>query len=113
MIDQQKIYEPDLSAPLVIGATGMAAILQNIKIIILTLRYSIPLDRAFAHDAKPLDSPGPAITASLTGQLIDAIEKYEPRVKVDSLEFVGSSAEGMDGIFRPKIVFHLAKGAKV
>lgn len=106
-------FIPDFSAPLIIGATGMAAICQNIKIIILTFRYSIPLDRAFAHDAKPLDSPGPLVTARLTGALIDAIEKYEKRVKVDSLEWIGSASEGQDGIFRPKITFHLAKGVRL
>lgn len=105
------IYEPDFSAPIIIGASGMDAILQNIRMIILTFCFSIPLDCAFAHKARPLDSPGPVVSARLTGDLIDAIEKYEPRVKVDGISWHNDGSGAKEGIFRPKIAFHIEKGS--
>lgn len=105
-------YQPDFSAPLVIGAAGMAEILQNIRMIIATHMYSVPLDRGFAYDPAFLDSPAPAATARLTGELMDAIEKYEPRVEVTEID-VSGAANPMTGSLAPKIVFHLKKGVEL
>lgn len=102
--------------PLVIGATGIDALLQNVRIIILTSLYSVPLDRAFAHVNEMVDSPAPHVTARLTGLLVEAIEKYEPRIKVDSLSFVESADRRgalMEGRVIPKITFSLRKGVSL
>ena len=101
--------------PLVIGATGMDAIVQNIKIIILTLCCTVPLDRAFAHDGRMIDSPAPQETMRRTGALIDAIEKYEPRVKVEKLEFVYADRTGQlqEGKLTPRLTFSLRKGVEL
>ena len=103
------------NAPIVIGATGMEAIIQNIRMIILTLRHSIPLDRAFAHDGKIIDSPAPLETSRKTADLIEAIEKYEPRVKVEKLEFVYTDAKNQlqQGSLAPRVVFSLKKGVEL
>lgn len=106
-------FTPDFSAPFVIGATGMDAVRQNIRVIIQTFRFSIPLDRAFAHEARPLDSPGPRKTAMLTARLIEAIEKYEPRVKVESLDWLTTARDAMEGVFLPRVVFRLKEGVKL
>lgn len=101
--------------PIVIGATGLTAICQNIRMIILTLSWSVPLDRAFAHDGRMVDSPAPNATARLTGQLIDAIEKYEPRVEVESVEFVYHDQAGQlqEGRLTPRVKFKLKKGVEL
>lgn len=103
------------SAPLIIGATGMDAILQNIRMIIMTFCHSIPLDRAFAHRARPLDSPAPLATARLTGEIIKAIEKYEPRVKVRKLDWVYHDSKGQlrEGTLTPRLTFSLKKGVEL
>lgn len=107
-------YTLDTSAPLVIGATGMAAIVQNIRVILETLAWSVPLDRAFAHAAKMLDSPLPSHTARLASDIIDALEKYEPRIKVRKVEFVFPDRQGqlMEGRAIPKVIFRLKDGVK-
>lgn len=56
-----------LASPLVIGATGMDAIIQNIRIIATTFAYSVPLDRGFAHLGGFLDTPTMAETARKMG----------------------------------------------
>lgn len=104
-------FQPDFSAPLVIGATGMTEILQNIRMIIATHMYSVPLDRGFAHDPAFLDSPAPAVTARLTASLMDAIEKYEPRVKVMEIDL--GQGDFMAGALAPKIIFYLKNGVEL
>ena len=107
-------YLPDFTAALVIGATGMTAILQNIRMIIASTLYSVPLDRGFAYDNSFLDSPAPIVTARLTSILMDAIEKYEPRVEVEAIDFAQSASTTlMLGELKPKIVFHLKEGVEI
>ena len=100
--------------PLIIGATGIDALLQNIRIIVLTSFYSVPLDRGFAHVGDTIDSPAPHETAKLVGRLTEAIELYEPRVKVDSIEF--EELEGgalMNGRLAPRVTFSLREGVSL
>lgn len=101
--------------PLIIGATGMTAIIQNIRIILMTLCYSIPLDRKFAHDGRMIDSPAPQEAWRKVGELIDAIERYEPRVKVEKIEFVYHDQKGQlqEGTLTPKVFFSLKKGVEL
>ena len=101
--------------PIVIGATGMDAIVQNLRMILLTLCWSIPLDRAFAHDGRMIDSPAPQETWRHTADLIDAIEKYEPRVKVHKLDFVYADVKGQlqEGRLTPRIDFSIKSGASL
>lgn len=108
----ERSYLPDLSAPIKIGATGMDAILQNMRIIILTFAYSVPLDRAFANTGRMIDSPAPVRTARLAAQLVNALEKYEPRIKVRKVEFVyNDRAEQLQqGHIIPKIFYRLKDG---
>ncbi len=98
--------------PLIIGASGMDAIRQNIRTIILTTMYSVPLDRGFAHAGAALDSPAPLVTARLIAALTEAIEAREPRVAVEriSLEAGDGPVGIMDGRFRPRVIFRLKEG---
>ena len=95
--------------PIVIGATGMEAVAQNIRMIVLTMAGSLPLDRSFAHDPAYIDAPVPFATARLIARLTDAIEKYEPRVKVESIRLQAVDS-GMDGHVVPCIDFSLKDG---
>ena len=101
-------------APLVIGATGIDAIMQNIRIIVLTVAYSVPLDRGFAHVGGFIDTPLPHITARYIAEMTDAIEAKEPRVKVDSIDLTRTDEdEAQQGILRPRIRFHVKEGVEL
>lgn len=101
----------DRAAPIVIGATGIDAIKQNIRIIIETLAYSVPLDCAFAHVGDFIDSPSPLETARMVGVMAEAIETHEPRVLVDKISMeAASTTDAMQGSLRPRITFHLKEG---
>lgn len=103
--------------PLCIGVGGMDALLQNIRIIVLTTMYSVPLDRGFAHVGDFIDSPSPQVTARLVARLTDAIEDKEPRVTVQriSLEPAGQDnmEAAMQGRLYPRVYFDLKDGVTV
>lgn len=104
----------DTSRPLVIGATGMDAVMQNMRIIVQTLMCSVPLDCGFAHVGDFIDSPSPLETARMVADMTEAIEKYEPRVIVDSITMESASTQAaMQGSLTPRITFHLKEGARL
>ena len=70
------------AAPLVIGATGLDAVVQNIRMILTTFAYSVPLDRRFASHGGAIDAPAPVMAALRIAELTDAIEEKEPRAEV-------------------------------
>jgi phage baseplate assembly protein W len=82
------------------GATGIAEILQNVRTILTTPKYSVPLDRNFGLNATMLDAPVPVAQAKLTAEIIAAVHKYEPRVRVTKVLYEG---DGQEGILRPKV----------
>lgn len=104
-------------AALRIGATGMEALLQNIRIIVLTTMYSVPLDRGFAHVGDFIDSPSPLETARLVVRLTDAIEAKEPRVRVRRITLEPAEQNGMEaamqGRLYPHICFDLKEGVEL
>ena len=98
-------------SPLVIGATGLDAIRQNLRIIVLTSAFSVPLDRAFAVQDSAIDAPDPYKSARIIGEIISLIEKYEPRVAVESVNFRElTSSQRMTGLVCPIIKFSLREG---
>lgn len=80
-------------------ATEAAEILQNIRTIITTTRYSVPLERDFGIDADMLDLSINVAQAKLQSEMITAIKKYEPRVEITSISFTGTA----DGVLIPKV----------
>lgn len=99
-----------------IGATGIDDILQCIKVIILTAIYSTPLDRGFAHTADMIDAPTPRETARLCSIFVDALERYESRIKVENIEIINSKdIKGvlMNGTLTPKITFTIRDGVEL
>ena len=79
-------------------------ILQNVRTILTTPIYSVPLDRSFGVAITMLDSPLPVAQAKLSAEIIAAINKWEPRAKVTSVTYdKTTSADAQEGILRPKV----------
>lgn len=85
------------------GATGVAEVLQNVRMILSTPVFSVPLDRAFGVDCTLLDSPMPMVQAKLSAQVFAAIRKYEPRVKVIQVDYIQSASDALDGRLIPRV----------
>lgn len=69
-------------------------IIQNVRTIITTRKGSVPLDRDFGIDVDIIDQPVTRVRAALTADIIDAVERYEPRVSVTEVTFRGNEIEG-------------------
>ena len=64
-------------------------IIQNVSMIVTTLKGTVPLDREFGISVEILDAPMNRQTR-LIAEIADAIEKFEPRARLRRIEFVGN-----------------------
>lgn len=62
-------------------------ILQNVKTILATPKGSRPMDREFGINFVRVDQPMRKEEARLTSEIVEAVNKYEPRAKVISVVF--------------------------
>lgn len=67
----------------------VAEIVQNVRTICTTPRYSVPMDRLFGVNAEIVDRPTPKAMALIQSEIIQAVRKYEPRCKVKKVTFDG------------------------
>lgn len=74
--------------------TELKEILQNVRCILTTMRYSVPLDRGFGIDGKIVDMPMDYAQARLIAEIIESVHKYEPRARVTRVSFAGSVEDG-------------------
>jgi phage baseplate assembly protein W len=74
-------------------------IIQNVRTIFTTMKYSVPLDRLFGVESAMLDRPMPEATAALQAEIIMAIHRYEPRCRVTKVSFDGD----LDGKLIPRV----------
>ncbi len=86
-----------------IGATGATEIIQNVKTIISTIRGTVPLDRTFGISWDFIDMPAPASRAAFIAEIVEEVEKQEPRVNVISVSWDEDQAKEMDGKPTPTI----------
>ncbi|SDP01028.1 GPW/gp25 family protein [Selenomonas ruminantium] len=70
-------------------ATVTAEVMQNIRTIITTIKYSVPLDRGFGIDGSIVDLPMEVAKAKMTNEIFKAIRQYEPRASIESITFTG------------------------
>lgn len=84
-----------------------AEILQNVRTILSTRKGSVPLDRDFGISWEYLDRPIDVAQMLMRSEIIDAVSKYEPRAKVESVEFEASTEDVMDGILRPTVTISI------
>jgi phage baseplate assembly protein W len=80
-------------------ANVVVEIMQNVRTIFTTIKYSVPLDRLFGVNAAMLDRPMPKAMAALQSEIIAAIHRYEPRCRVTKVSFDGD----LDGRLVPRV----------
>src|SRR4029077_12867824 len=76
------------------GATGSGEILQNIKFIILTDYFSVPLDREFGMDYSMIDKPMRIAEAILVQEVAMKISLYEPRAQFREINYLEDMLNG-------------------
>ena len=81
-----------------------AEVLQNVRTILNTRLGTVPLARDFGISWEHVDKPIPVARSIMQGVVIDAIEEFEPRARVESVKFDG---DGADGILRPTVIISI------
>lgn len=72
-----------------------AEVMQNIKMILSTMFFSVPYFRDFAYQPDYLDLPIQGQRARISADVVTAIQKYEPRVIIEQILFDGEAIEGL------------------
>ena len=94
-------------APVKIGATGTAEIVQNVKTILSTIKGTVPLDREFGISGEYVDKPLPLARALYAAEVVGQVDKQEPRVKVSRVTF---KDDAMDGRLMPTVSIIIKDG---
>lgn len=84
--------------------TTTAEILQNVRTILNTRIGTVPLAREFGISWEHVDMPLPVAKSIMQGAVIDAIEEFEPRARVENVSFDG---DGENGILRPTVIISI------
>jgi phage baseplate assembly protein W len=69
-------------------------VLQNISMILSTPQYTVPLDRRFGLSPRFLDKPLAVAQALIVSEVLDAVERYEPRAEILNVSFEESELAG-------------------
>ena len=77
-----------------VPASEYEEILQNVRTIINPLKKTVPMDREFGINGEIIDLPIAAAQAKITGEIVAAVSKYEPRAKVVSVSYEGKETDG-------------------
>lgn len=96
--------------PIVIGASDREEIEQNIRMIIATRAFAVRMDCPFAGEGSYIDSPLPHQTARRIAELTEAVEEYEPRVRVVRLYFSPDAIAARDGKLYPMLRYTMKEG---
>lgn len=74
--------------------TTVEEVLQNVTMILSTPKFSVPLDRGLGLARRFLDMPIQAAQAVLISEVLDAVERDEPRAEVLSVTFEQGETPG-------------------
>lgn len=86
--------------------TELEEVLQNVRMIVGVHRSEIPMDRSFGIDPDIVDAPIQAIRTVLAAELSEAIEKYEPRARLKS---VNIEVDDIEGTLNPIITISIGE----
>ena len=73
-------------------ATIAEEVMQNVRMIISTVKYSVPMDRAFGIDGAIVDRPINIAKAHPTNEIFRAVRRYEPRATIEAIDFNGDES---------------------
>ena len=97
-------YVLDLAQPISFSpVTVHAEILQNVRTILSTRVGTVPLHRDFGRAWEHIDKPIHIAKALIRAEIIEAIERWEPRAVVNKVEFEESRNDAIEGLMNPRI----------
>lgn len=75
-------------------ATVTEEVLQNVWMILVTTQYDCPLARGLGLSREFVDKPIETAKALCVATIYEAIEKYEPRAKIQKITFNTNAEKG-------------------
>lgn len=81
-------------------------VVQNVRMILSTSAWSVPLDRLFGVNAEMLDKSTPEAMAALTSEIYMALRRWEPRCRLKNISFKGD----LDGCLVPEVRIEIDAG---
>lgn len=75
-----------------------AEILQNVRHILNTRIGTAPLQRGFGISWEHLDKPRRVAEVLMRSAIVEAVESFEPRAKVVSVQFKNGLEDELDGV---------------
>ena len=87
-------------------ANTIEEIYQNINTILNTYKFTVPLFRSFGFSADFIDRPLSVLRPLYVKEVVETIEKFEPRVIVEEVKMTAE----IDGKAFPIIIFSLREG---
>lgn len=91
----------------VIGATGVQSVLQQVRMVLTTVKGSVPLDRTFGLRMTFLDRPLPHAMAEYTGEVIVEVQTQVSGVVVENVDFKPKRDEAVDGRLFPVVTISI------
>ena len=88
---------------LLMDDSSLESIAQNVATILGTRKGSVPGYRDFGTSQEFIDLPFPAAQVAMVNPIREAVEEWEPRVKVNTVSFTVSE----DGALHPKVEVEL------
>lgn len=96
-------YVVSLDGEVTFAPEGIVAeVLQNVRTILSTRKGTVPLDRDFGISWDHVDAPMPIAMMRQKEEILDALERYEPRAIVESIDF-DETADASEGLARPRL----------
>lgn len=84
-----------IGAPLNLYPNSVAEeVIQNVRMIMSSPRYTVPYDRSFAIEGDYLDNPIQLNKSLSSADIVTAIKAREPRALVRGISFEGDALEG-------------------
>lgn len=94
------VYEVTaVSGQISFAPESVAEVLQNVRILLGTTKFSVPLDRELGLKTSLIDRPTPQAQALISADIVQAIRRWEPRAKVEKITFTGDK----EGRLVPKV----------
>ena len=89
--------------------TVLEEIFQNVNTIMGTTKFSVPLFRELGLKASFIDKPMNILHPLFVAEVIETVEKYEPRVIVEEVKLTAN----IDGQAYPTLVISIRNGVKL
>lgn len=103
-------YVLDLAQPVSFMPKTLAEeILQNVRTILATRVGAVPLHREFGVSWEHIDKPIHIAQSLVRAEIIESIERWEPRAEVEGIEFSESAEDAMEGLMKPKITMNIGE----